>query len=94
MGRCAIGKGGGKPSAGYCARVCRLNGAIPSPETAKPRSRMVALTVEQQALVDARKPICAACEHHKASYVAAVACGKCGCGGISLLRGKCPDAKW
>lgn len=25
VGRCAIGKGGGKPSAGYCLRICRLN---------------------------------------------------------------------
>lgn len=48
------------------------------------------------ALAEQRAAICWTCEvkHNLKPNLYAVKCDDCGCGNLSLIRGKCPRGKW
>lgn len=89
-GGCALGKFRGRPSHGTCA-ICL--GVTPSP-TPVNRPVLTILTLEQKQRVQAHRAVCEHCEHAKGFTQVTVKCEGCGCSGVSLLNGKCPQNKW
>jgi len=93
-GKCAIGLHGGNPSRGTCRRCDRIQ-----PESTAQIAQLNARTGADE--VSRRERICRACENVKsitinrgAFCVNTVSCSVCGCGGLSLVNGKCPLGKW
>lgn len=70
------------------------------------KSRGLGDTIAPTSDTDIRKAIeraevCETCEHAKkvtltknTRPVYGVKCGKCGCGNLSLINGRCPEGKW
>ena len=53
------------------------------------------LTDADRAVIAVHLPICQQpCEHYRGNTVMTVACAKCGCAGLPLLSGQCPENKW
>lgn len=51
-------------------------------------------TPEQQAIIDARRPICEACPEAQRITERGVECRDCGCGLVSFIHGRCKLGKW
>jgi|GEM_PF-5742913 len=91
-GVCALGRFKGRPSHGVC-RACLGLPAMESSE-AEHRPTRVFVTKEQQTLAQAHRAICEACPQVKGFTRWTVSCRQCGCAGLSLVRGECPEGKW
>lgn len=91
-GGCAIGKFGGRPSRGTCHACLGLSVTPSSSREIKPPA--LHLTQAQQQMIVVHKRICSACDHHKRFTRLTVHCTRCGCAGLSLLKGPCPMKKW
>jgi len=83
--------------AGNIVGHARLDAAVPKPPPTPPKPP----TLEQLALADARALECEICPFNmgvkrkvNSFDVHAVKCDLCGCGGLSLIHGKCPKNLW
>lgn len=63
-------------------------------ESEKQRSLLRFLNLEQRALLEARRPICAGCSQNKGLGEVTVRCEAVGCAGVSLFSGRCKRRKW
>lgn len=52
------------------------------------------LTDADRAVILLRLPVCQSCGMFKGSTTMTVACGQCGCAGLSLISGSCPSGLW
>ncbi len=52
------------------------------------------LSEAQAVLVTERRSICQECGQNAGLHVLTVTCDKCGCEGLSLIRGRCKMRKW
>jgi len=58
----------------------------------KPAARF--LTDADRATILLRLPVCQSCGMFRGSTTMTVACGQCGCAGLSLISGSCPSGLW